>query len=55
MTYIKTTGYVGTELVVEYSYSGFASSGLSHYSFKGKTYVGTVKFNSVISRETVHY
>lgn len=52
--YTKTTGYVGSDLVIEYSYPG-KDSGLSHYSFKGKTYVGIVKFNSVVSKKPIAY
>jgi len=43
-----TTGYVGDELVKAITYDGL-DSGLSHYHYKGKVYVGTVKFNSVLS------
>ena len=50
MTVIK--GYVGQELVTAFTYQG-ADAGLNHYQFQGKTFAGTVKFDNVISEETV--
>ena len=43
-----TSGYVGKELETEFTYGG-VDAGLNHYYFKGKTYAGTVKFDSVVS------
>ena len=49
---IITKGYVGNELVTVFTYPG-ADAGLSHYQFQGKTFAGTVKFDYIISTETV--
>jgi hypothetical protein len=47
-----TKGYVGNELVTAFTYQG-ANAGLNHYQFQSKTFAGTVKFNYIISTETV--
>jgi hypothetical protein len=47
-----TKGYVGTELVTAFTYQG-ADAGLDHYQFQGKTFAGTVKFDHVVSEETI--
>jgi hypothetical protein len=47
-----TKGYVGTELVTVFTYQG-ADAGMNHYQFQGKTFAGTVKFDYVVSEETV--
>jgi hypothetical protein len=47
-----TKGYVGTELVTAFTYQG-ADTGLNHYQFQGKTFAGTVKFDHIISTETL--
>ena len=43
-----TSGYVGSELVTAFTYDD-TDAGMNHYYFKGKTYAGTVKFDSVVS------
>ena len=45
-----TRGYVGTELVIAFEYDGL-DAGLNHYTFKGVTYAGTVKFDYVVSKK----
>jgi hypothetical protein len=49
---IITKGYVGTELVTAFTYQG-VDAGLNHYQFQGKTFTGTVKFDHVVSEETI--
>lgn len=47
-----TKGYVGLELVTAFTYPG-ADAGLNHYQFQGKMFAGTVKFDYVVSEETI--
>lgn len=54
LMYTKKTGYVGRESVTAFIYPG-SDSGLSHYKFQGKTFVGTVEFSSVESVEQIIY
>ena len=48
-TYI-ITGYVGRHEVTSYIYSGL-DYGLSHYTYNGKSYFGTVQFTQIINEE----
>ena len=47
-------GYIGGHLVEAKEYNGM-DSGLSHYTYKGKTYMGYVSFSTPTTTETIEY
>lgn len=47
-------GYVGSNLVIAYEYTGM-DEGLSHYTYKGKKHAGLVAFSNPFSTETITY
>jgi hypothetical protein len=46
LTFTETRGRVGLEEVTAFEYPG-ADHGLSNYTFRGKSYFGTVQFTEV--------
>jgi hypothetical protein len=52
--FVKILGYVNNLYVIAFVYNG-KDKGLSHYKLNNKTYVGTVQFTKIVSKESLYY